>query len=201
MKVLKATAKNILVASKVVREGGLVIYPTDTVYGLGCDPFNINAVRKVFQVKGKRKKPLPVLASEIKFVNRIAVLSEKAREIASRFWPGQLTLVVPKRTELPDIVTCGLDSVGVRIPAHEVAIQLIDLSGGLLIGTSANKTGEKPPRSVEEAVQQLGEDVDIILDGGTTTIGIPSTIIDLTMEKPKVIREGAIKVEEILRGL
>jgi len=199
MRVLKPTTNNLLVASQVVKGGGLMVYPTDTVYGLGCDPFNVEAVNRIFQAKGRRKKPLPVLASDIEYVAKIAILSERVRKAASRFWPGQLTLVVPKRPALPDVVTCGVDSVGVRIPKHDIAVQLIRLCGGLLIGTSANKTGEEPPRTAEEATRQLGEDVDIVLDGGPTTFGMPSTVVDLTAEEPKIIRGGLVSSDEVLK--
>jgi len=197
MRVLKATRKNILTASRIVRKGGLVVYPTETVYGLGCDPLNIEAVKRIFKVKGERRKPLPILASSIKNVEKIASMSQEGEKIASKFWPGPLTLVFPKKLVLPDIVTCNLDSVGVRIPRHDVALQLISLSDGLLIGTSANRTGEKPPRTVQEATQQLKEKVDLVLDGGPTTLGRPSTVADLTSKKPRILREGPISFKEI----
>lgn len=199
MEILRATAKNILAASKILRRGGLVIYPTDTVYGLGCDPLNVKAVKRLFKTKGERKKPLPILASDVKHVEKIAYISERTRKIAARFWPGPLTLVVPKKPVLPDVVTCNLDSVGVRIPKHDIALQLIHLSKGLLVGTSANKTGEKPPQTACEAAEQLGKEVNIILDGGPTALGTPSTVIDLTSEKPEILREGPISLKDILQ--
>ena len=198
MRVLKATAKNILAASETVRRGGLVVYPTETVYGLGCDPLNVEAVERIFRVKGAREKPLPVLVSDIEHVEKIAYLSEKARRVAVRFWPGPLTLVLPKTTILPGIVTSNLDSVGVRIPMHDIAIQLIHLSNGLLVGTSANRTRQKPPRTAQEAANQIGDEVDLIIDGGPTTFGLPSTIVDLTSERPKILRKGPISINEIL---
>jgi len=202
MSVLKATVENIREASKVVKNGGLVVYPTDTVYGLGCDPFSVRAVERVFKVKGERKeKPLPILASNIKFIEKIAYINEKAKKIAEKHWPGALTLVVPKKPVLPGIVTCGLASVGVRIPNHPVAIRLISLCDGLLVGTSANKTGEKPPKTAREATKQLGEQVDIVLNGGPTPLRQESSIIDLTSTKPKMLREGPIKLEDILNAL
>jgi len=197
MKILKATRNNILAASRIVRKGGLVVYPTETVYGLGCDLFNIEAVKRVLKVKGERRKPLPILASSIKYVEKIASMSQEGEKIAKSFWPGPLTMVFPKKLVLPDIVTCNLDSVGVRIPKHDVALQLISLSNGLLVGTSANKTGEKPPQTVQEATQQLEEEVDVILDGGPTTLGNPSTVADLTSKKPRILREGPISLKEI----
>ena len=201
MRILKATAKNILNASQTVRRGGLIVYPTETVYGLGCDPLNVSAVERIFDVKGAREKPLPVLASDIEHVEKIARLSEKARRVAFRFWPGPLTLVLPKTTVLPGVVTSNSDSVGVRIPMHNIAIRLIHLSDGLLVGTSANKTREKPPLSAQEAANQIGDAVDLILDGGPTTFGLSSTVVDLTSERPKILRKGPININEILNAL
>jgi len=198
MRILRATAENVLTASLIVRDGGLVVYPTDTVYGLGCDPLNIEAVKRVCKMKGEREKPLPILASNIESVEKIAYLSEAARRIAAMFWPGPLTLVVPKKPALPDFVTCNLNSVGVRIPRHDIAFQLIHLSNGLLVGTSANKTGKKPPQTASEASEQLRGEVDIILDGGPATLGISSTVVDFTSEKPKILREGPIRLRDIL---
>jgi len=197
MRILKATRDNILTASRIVGKGGLVVYPTETVYGLGCDPFNIEAVKRVFEVKGERRKPPPILASRINHVKKIASMSQEGKKVAEKFWPGPLTLVFPKKLVLPDIVTCNLHSVGVRIPKHDIALQLISLSNGLLIGTSANRTGEKPPRNVHEATRQLKEEVDIFLDGGPTTLGKPSTVADLTSKKPRILREGPISLKEI----
>ncbi len=201
MRILKATANNVLAASQTVKNGGLVVYPTDTVYGLGCDPFNVDAVKRVFGVKRERKKPLPILSCCLPDLEKIVYLSEKAKKLAERFWPGSLTLVVPKKPVLPDIVTCNLDSVGVRIPKHEIALQLICQSGGLLIGTSANKTGKEPPQTAHEAAEQLGREVDIILDGGPTPVGASSTVVDLTAKKMKILREGPISLQQILDAL
>jgi L-threonylcarbamoyladenylate synthase len=193
--VLKATDDNIREAARIIRNGGLVVYPTDTVYGLGCDPFNVEAVERVFEVKGGRKdKPLPILASNIKFIEKIAHIDKNSRRMGERHWPGPLTLVVPKKSALPGIVTCNLTSVGVRIPNHTVALQLISLSGGLLVGTSANKTRRKPPKNATEATTQLDGQVDFILDGGPTPLGQESSVVDLTAKTPKMLREGPIKL-------
>lgn len=201
MRILKATGNNILVASRIVRRGDLVVYPTDTVYGLGCDPFNVMAVKRVLRLKGERRKPLPILASSSHHVERIVRLSREAEKVASCFWPGPLTIVLPKKPVLPEVVTYNLDTVGVRVPKHDVALKLIDLSNGLLVGTSANKTGEKPPRTAQEAAEQLGKEPDLILDGGSTSLGISSTVVDLTSRKPKILREGSISFKEILAVL
>jgi len=202
MLLLKATQNNINKAAKTVKNGGLVIYPTDTVYGLGCDPFKTRAVEKLLNAKKERKdKPLPILASSLKAAEKVAKINRDARKIAEKYWPGPVTLVVPKKSVLPNIVTCGLASVGVRVPNHQVALKLIDLCGGLLIGTSANRSNEKPPRTASEADWQLGNVVDIILDGGKSPSSQESSIIDLTSRAPKILREGPVKLQEILEIL
>jgi L-threonylcarbamoyladenylate synthase len=200
MRALKTTSQNIRVASQIVSNGGLVVYPTDTVYGLGCDPFNVKAVKRVFRVKGERKKPLPILACSVADLEKIARLSDVARKIAAKFWPGPLTVIVPKKPALPDIVTNDLDSVGVRVPKHDMAIQLIRLSDGLLVGTSANKTGQKPACTASEALEQLGEEVDVVLDGGKALLEKPSTVADLTTEELKILREGPVALKDILEA-
>ena len=194
---MKATLENIRAAAEIVKEGGLVVYPTDTVYGLGCDPFNVNAVEKLIRVKGTRDKPLPILSCSFDDIEKVAELSNKARRIGEKLWPGPLTLILPKKL-LPDIVTFGLATVGVRIPNHEVALELIKLSGGLLVGTSANKTGVQPPSTATEAYKQLKDEIDVILDGGMTGFGVSSTMLDLTGEKPKILRIGPITLENLL---
>jgi L-threonylcarbamoyladenylate synthase len=201
MTVLKATKNNIMVAAKIVRRGGLVVYPTETVYGLGCDPFNVEAVKRILKVKNNRNKPLPVLASSIADVDKVAFVSPNGRKLAAKFWPGPLTIVFPKKPNFPDAVTLGLDSVGLRIPANDVALHLIRLSGGLLIGSSANRTGEEPPWAVQEISGELKEMVDVVLDGGVAAQGMPSTVADLTSEKPRILREGPISLKEILGAL
>lgn len=200
MKVLKATGANIRLAADVVKRGGLVVYPTDTVYGLGCDPFNSEAVRRVCLVKGSREKPLPVLACTVEDVERVAVVSTVARKIIEVFWPGPLTLVLPRKAAL-DSTTFGLPSIGVRVPNNDVALRLIRLSGGLLVGTSANKTNGDPPSTARDALMQLNNKVDVILNGGNTNLGISSTVLDLTDERPQVLREGSLSLEIIKKSL
>jgi L-threonylcarbamoyladenylate synthase len=201
MTVLKATESNIMVAAKIVRRGGLAVYPTETVYGLGCDPFNVEAVKRILKVKDNRSKPLPVLAASIADAEKVAFVSPNGKRLAAKFWPGSLTMVFPKKPNFPDAVTFGLDSVGLRIPDNDVARHLIRLSGGLLIGSSANRTGEEPPRAVQEISGELKEMVDVVLDGGVAVQGMPSTVADLTSEKPAILREGPISLREILDAL
>ena len=201
MTVLKATKNNIMVAAETVRRGGLVVYPTETVYGLGCDPFNVEAVKRILDVKGERNKPLPILAASIGDADKIASISPNGKRLAAKFWPGPLTMVFPKKPSLPDVVTFGWDSVGLRIPHNDVALHLIRLSGGLLVGSSANRTGEEPPRAVQEISGELKEMVNVVLDGGVTAQGKPSTVADLTSEKPRILREGPISIKELLDAL
>jgi L-threonylcarbamoyladenylate synthase len=201
MTLLKATRNNIMVAARIVERGGLVVYPTETVYGLGCNPFNVEAVKRILKVKGDRRKPLPVLAASIDAADKVAFIPQIGKRLAAKFWPGPLTLVFPKKPALPDVVTFGRDSVGLRIPDNDVALHLISLSGGLLIGSSANRTGEEPPRTVQEISGELKEMVDVVLDGGATFQGRPSTVAALTSEKPRILREGPISLKEILDAL
>ena len=201
MTVLKATKENILHASQVVKKGGLVVYPTETVYGLGCDPFNVEAVKRLFEVKGDRHKPLPVLAASLEDVQRAAIVNRNANLLASKFWPGSLTLVLRKKPSFPDVVTFGLDSVGLRIPDNKTALSLVGLAGGLLVGSSANRSGEPPARSVIELSSELKTLVDVVIDGEKTANGLPSTVVDLVSEKPKVLRQGPISFEEIMEAL
>lgn len=183
---------------RLARQGALVVYPTDTVYGVGTNPLLEDAVKRLYRAKKRPLgKPVPVLASSIKHVERIAVLSEEARKLATRFWPGPLTIVVPAKPSLPPIVTGGSGKVGVRIPAHNIAKLLTEEAGGLIIGTSANISGRPPPRTAKEALRQLGNSIDVIIDAGPAPGGKPSTVIDLTTTPPKIIRKGPIEKKEL----
>jgi L-threonylcarbamoyladenylate synthase len=197
MLILKADQQAILKASKIVAEGGIVVYPTDTVYGVGCDPFNENSVRRLIEAKQRRKNPLPVLGSSMRNVERIAWFNEKASILASKFWPGPLTLILERKPALPDLVTFGLPTVGVRVPNCDVALRLIELSGGLLVGTSANLSGNKSCPSAWEAADQIGDKVDLILDGGETVLKKESTVARVDNEM-HVLRYGAISESEII---
>lgn len=199
MRILDSTKKNIIATAEIVKKGGLVVYPTDTVYGLGCDPLNLEAIERLLKVKGSRDQPFPILASSVDDVAKVAELSPKVREIGEQYWPGPLTLVLPKR-HIPIAATLGSDTVGVRIPNNAIALQLIKLSGGILVGTSANKTGARPVSTAAAAREQLDDEVDMILDGGATKLGISSTVIDLTEEKPRVLRMGTANPEAIFKS-
>jgi len=204
LRLLKATLRNVETAAGIVRRGGLIVYPTDTVYGLGCDPFNLKAIKRLLQVKDpmqkRKEKPLPILSNSLSNIERVAQISSAARILAERFWPGPLTLILPKKN-LPKIGTSGQEDIGVRIPNNETSLMLLRASGGLLIGTSANKTGCPPPINMNEAIEQLGDQVDLFLDGGTTQVKVSSTVVDMTHREPRILRQGAINLNQILRSL
>jgi len=197
LRILKASQSSISEAIKVIKIGGLLIYPTDTVYGLGCAPFNTLAVKRLIDAKGQRKKPLPILASDIEHVKIVAEVTEAAEKLARKFWPGPLTIVLKKKPRLPQTVTFGRDTVGVRVPNHPVALELLRRCDGLLIGTSANISGKKSTATAEDAANQLGDKVDLILDGGRTTLGKGSTVINLANRRFRVERVGPISLKEI----
>jgi len=197
LRILKPSQSSISEAIRVIKIGGLIVYPTDTVYGLGCDPFNTLAVKRLIDAKGGRKKPLPILASDIEHVKIVAEVTEAAEKLARRFWPGPLTIVLKKKPRVPQIVTFGSDTVGVRVPNHPVALELLRRCDGLLIGTSANISGKKSTATADDAANQLGDKVDLILDGGRATLGKGSTVINLADRRFRVERAGPISLKEI----
>ena len=200
--IVKCDEEGLIKASEMVKKGKIVVYPTDTVYGLGCNPYDPKAIDRVFKLKSRSCKPLPVLCSSIEVVEKLVELDKRGLNLASKFWPGPLTIVAKKKDKnLPKILTCGSDKLGVRIPDHRCAKRLIELCGGSLVGTSANKSGLKSPKSPSEVLKRLGRGFDIMLDDGPTPLGKESTVIDLIGEKPLVIREGALKASVLLNTI
>ena len=199
---LDCTDENIVIASDGVKKGKMVVYPTDTVYGIGCDPYNDSAVDMIFKIKGRMEgKPLPLLCSSIKHAGRIAKLNKEATKLAERFWPGALTLIAELiDNRISSKVTAGTNTIGVRVPNNQCALQLIDRCGGVLVGTSANRSGYSPAKSTAEVLESL-DGFDILLDGGKTTLGIESTVLDVRTENIALIREGYITRESIERVL
>ena len=188
-----------MIAAKLVAEGGIVSYPTDTVYGLGCDPFSQHALKRVMEVKGGRKKPLPILVKTLQDALRIADFSEKAVKLAVRFWPGPLTMVLRAKAEVPQMLA-PFGTIGVRSPKHMACLSLVGLCSGYLVGTSANQSGKAPATTAEEVVTGLGDRIDLIVDGGRAPLGVASTVVDLSREFT-VIREGPISRETLLNCL
>ena len=188
-------------ARNVVRRGGLVAYPTDTVYGLGCDPFNPEAVERVVRSKGRSKGSLPILIESLDVAQEYGSFSEPAIRLAEIFWPGPLTLVVPAKTSFPSSVTGDSSTIGLRIPNHAFARKLIKSCGGALIGTSANLSGNPPPKTADEVMRELKDRIDLIVDGGPALTGKESTVARVMEGIVSVLREGAISREEILKAI
>jgi L-threonylcarbamoyladenylate synthase len=184
-------------AVNVIQNGGVVVYPTDTVYGLGADALNPVAVQRVFAIKNRPMHlPLPVVVRNVMMTKRLAVVDESSQRLIDAFWPGALTIILEKKSLVPHILTSGGVSVGLRMPNHPVPLQMLELAGVPLVATSANKHGGVSPLSAEEAQRQLGHEVDLILDGGTAN-GQPSTIIDMTKMPPLLVRRGPISRDAI----
>lgn len=187
-------------AAKIIRSGGIVAYPTDTVYGLGCDPFNRDALDRLIQVKQRRKGALPILVNSMVTAKKLGEFNRTAMVLAGRFWPGPLTLVVPVRAPLPDPITDNSQFVGLRVPKHETALNLIEKAGGQVVGTSANVSGQSSPRTAEEVLNALGGKIDLILDGGPSPLGKESTVAKIIGLGVEVVREGAVSRDEILKA-
>ncbi|MBI2552773.1 L-threonylcarbamoyladenylate synthase [Candidatus Uhrbacteria bacterium] len=225
MKIVKISAqrpdsKVIAHAAEIIRRGGLVVFPTETVYGLGADAFNARAVRKIFKIKGRpEKKPLIVHISKKSTIDILARdVPSVARALVRKFWSGPLTLVFHAQKALPDLVLGKLNSsivpsmelfiqpkgrvktVAVRMPAHKVALALIRAAGPLA-APSANFSGEKPPTRVSDISRALLRRVDLVLDAGSTSVRVPSTVLDLTVSPPKILREGAINKKQLKKFL
>ncbi len=189
-----------LVASLLGR-GELIIYPTETVYGLGCDPYNPDAVEKVYMVKKRGRKPLPLIADSLETVVSVAELPPLGERLARIFWPGPLTLILPLKDQRLKHVTAGLDKVGLRVSSLRLARSLAERIGGLIVATSANLSGGPNPLSVEDAISQVGYGVRLALDGGPARSTVPSTVVDLSGDEPRVLRWGAVGPEVLNRFL
>ena len=179
----------------------MIAFRTDTFYGLGADPFNVSAVSKIRELKGREEnKPILLLLSEASLGDHfIADRSEAFEAVARKFWPGPLTIVGVAVANLPPGITAGTGTVGVRVPADEAVRDLVRSCGGALTATSANPSGREPARSAKEVFDYFGDRVDLIIDGGEVIATEPSTIVDVTTSPPRVIRKGAIPDDAILK--
>ena len=186
-------------AADVLRKGGLVAFPTETVYGLGADVLNPDAVKRVFEVKGRPSdNPLIVHVSGTKQLDDIVdEIPDKGKILGEAFWPGPLTLVMKRTILVSDLVTAGLDTVAVRMPDHPVALALIRAFGEGIVGPSANLSGRPSPTSASHVYDDLRGRVDMILDAGPTAIGIESTVVDVTVDPPAILRLGALPKKDI----
>jgi L-threonylcarbamoyladenylate synthase len=192
-------AASIARAAQLLRDGKLVAFPTETVYGLGADASNPDAVRRIFKAKGRPEDhPVIVHVADLAGAERwAAAMPDDARALAAAFWPGPLTLIVPRAAHVADVVTGGQASVGLRAPAHPVARALLAAFGGGIAAPSANRFGHVSPTTARHVAEDLGDSVDMILDGGACDVGIESTIVAFTTAMPMLLRPGGIAVAEI----
>jgi L-threonylcarbamoyladenylate synthase len=190
-------------AAAVLRRGGLVAFPTETVYGLGADAFNPRAVARVFEVKARPSfDPLIVHLADAAERDRVSATDDpRVAVLAARFWPGPLTLVLPRRPEVPDLVTAGLDTVGVRVPAHPAARAMIAAAGTPVAAPSANPFGYVSPTTAAHVAELLGPAVDLVIDGGPCRVGVESTILSLAGEAPLLLRPGGVPREALEEAL
>lgn len=193
--------------ARVVKEGGLIIYPTETVYGIGCDPFNQPAVDRVSALKGRERKAFPVLVSGITKADRLVAVGDVARLLMKAFWPGALTIVLEAKPGASGLGH-GTGKIGVRMPRHELALGIIRACGGALVGTSANVSGMQPARRVEELDPRIEGGVDLVVDGGPSELGLASTVLEVLEGKGKenracarlsMLRRGALGIDAIKR--
>ena len=185
-------------AAERIRRGELVAFPTETVYGLGANALDVAAVQKIFELKGRpQTSPLIVHVSSLEMARRyVTEWPAQAEALARQYWPGPLTLVLPKSPEIPDIVTAGLSTVGIRVPAHEIALQLIEAAGVPIAAPSANRFTGLSPTTAEHVRAAFGDAVPV-LDGGATRVGIESTVVSLAAGKIKLLRPGMISFAQI----
>jgi L-threonylcarbamoyladenylate synthase len=186
-------------AAKVLRDGGLVAFPTETVYGLGADALNQAAVAAIFAAKGRPSTdPVIVHLASAQQLDQVArSVPDVARALAAAFWPGPLTLILPKAPAIPDAVTAGLPTVAVRVPSHPIAQALLREAGIPVAAPSANRFSRPSPTRPEHVLADLGDTIDVLIDGGPTTIGIESTILDLTVSPALVRRPGGITLDAL----
>jgi L-threonylcarbamoyladenylate synthase len=186
-------------AAARLRQGAVIVFPTETVYGVGARAADAEAVRRLYEVKRRPPaQPMILMVSSVAQVEALALCDERARRLMRRFWPGQLTIVLPRRgVETPAAQGATL---AFRAPDHAVALRLVESLGEPMATSSANRAGEPPPLDAQAAAAALGQDVDLVLDAGPVEIGRPSTIVDLSAEAIRVLRQGAISEAELLRS-
>jgi L-threonylcarbamoyladenylate synthase len=186
-------------AAELLRRGGLVAFPTETVYGLGANALDVGAVERIYSAKGRPSyNPLIVHVPDVNAARAlVSDWPERASHIASAFWPGPVTILLRKRALVPDIVTAGLESVAVRVPANPIALALLRAAGVPLAAPSANRSTELSPTVARHVERSLGDRVDLILDGGPTDVGIESTVVDLRHEQAAILRPGVIGAREL----
>ncbi|MDO8585156.1 MAG: L-threonylcarbamoyladenylate synthase [bacterium] len=198
MPIVSATEKNINKAAAIIREGGIAAFPTETVYGLGANAFDAKAVKKIFKAKGRpQDNPVIVHIVDKRDLSLVAAsIPPVAKKLIAKFWPGPLTLILPRNKNVPSIVSAGLDTVAVRMPAHQIARALIKKAGVPVAAPSANKSGRPSPTDAHHVTRDFGKTL-FILDGGRTKIGLESTVVDCTVSPPVILRHGGVTFEEL----
>ncbi len=200
-KVLRIGYKAVLEAAVLIMKGRVVAYPTDTVYGLGADPLNPKAVRRLVRAKNRRQGRLPLLVDSIGRAEEIGKFDGVVLCLARRFWPGPLTLVIPSRIRLPGVVTGSTGDVGLRIPHQLSTLELVRACGGALVGTSANVSGNPSLETALEVAKELDGKVDLVLDGGRTGSGVESSVVRVEDGAVSILREKSIGKERIFSAV
>lgn len=199
IKILVIKSDNLKKAAEMISKGKLVVIPTETVYGLAANALDGKAVSNIFKAKGRpQDNPLIVHISEISDINKlVSDFPEKARLLADKFWPGPLTIILPKSEIIPDEVSAGLATVAIRMPSHSLAREIIKLSGVPLAAPSANRSGSPSPTCVKHVIEDMDGIVEAVIDGGDCEVGVESTVITLAQDKPRLLRPGYITAEQI----
>ena len=187
-------------AAECIKQGGLVAFPTETVYGLGADSFNSDAVKKIYMAKGRPSdNPLISHIANVDEALRLAeAIPTDAKKLMEAYWGGPLTIILKRRSDVPKIISAGLDTVSIRMPSHSVANMLIRLAGTPIAAPSANLSGSPSPTTFEHCKADMDGRVDMIIDGGKCSIGVESTVVDMTGEVPVILRPGAVTLEDIV---
>lgn len=201
MKIVKADEEGLRVAAEAMKKGGVVIYPTETVYGIGCIPSDPDASMRICEIKGRAENPLPLVCSDTEMARRIVQFNGAAEKLAKAFWPGPLMFILPAKVVYPMWVTHGKKTLGLRVPGSEITRKLAEYAGGVIVSTSANKSGEPPTETAKEANSQTGFKVDVVVDGGPSPGGDPSTILDLSGNEMWILRSGPISGAQIMDAL
>lgn len=192
-------------AVRVIKMGGAIIYPTDTVYGLGCDATNRDAIERLFRIKKRPKtKPVPIIARDMDMVKKLAWFDKKVEDALAKIWPDAVTVVLKKKYILPEIITAGKPTVGIRIPDYKLVHYLMEVAGVPLVATSGNISGQPPSHKISEVVTQFAAELtqpDLIMDAGDLPGSEPSTVLDLSSDNPKIIRIGPVNKKKLLEIL
>lgn len=202
-KIIIPNFQNIKKAAKIIQDGGLVAFPTETVYGLGANALDKNAAKKIFEAKMRPSdNPLIVHISRVEHLNfLVKEISEEAEILIEKYWPGPLTLIFPKKEIVPNEVTAGGNTVAIRMPKNKIALKLIEATNIPIAAPSANLAGKPSPTEACHVFEDLGDKIDLILDGGLTKIGVESTVVDLTVKPLQILRPGGISFEELKKTI